>query len=80
VSIAGYPDPGIVQAINVPTLLIHGAMDAKIPVAGVQAACSSVSRCQLVAVAGAAHNMISPERETIITETARFLNRLVTGG
>jgi para-nitrobenzyl esterase len=79
VSIAGHLDPAILQAITGPMLLIQGDMDTKTPVASVQAACSAVSRCQLVAVAGAAHDLITPEREKIITETASFLNRQVTG-
>jgi dienelactone hydrolase len=79
VSISGHLDTGVLEAISGATLLIHGTMDTKTPVAEVQAACSTQSRCQLVSVAGAAHNMITPERETIISETALFLNHRVTG-
>jgi dienelactone hydrolase len=79
VSISGHLDTGVLEAISGSALLIHGTMDTKTPVASVQAACSAQSRCQLFTVAGATHSMITPERETIITETALFLNRQVTG-
>jgi hypothetical protein len=64
----------MLEAASGRTLLIHGESDTKVPFTQIQAACSSVSSCQLVPVPQGTHNMISAARESIITATASFLN------
>lgn len=67
-------DPGTLESASASTLLIHGESDTKVPIAQVQTACSSVAACRLFPVPLAPHNMIQVEKETIIAETALFLN------
>jgi len=67
-------DAGVLEAATGRTLLIHGTDDTKVPLAGVQAACTAVVRCSLVTITGGVHNMINSAREDIMPEIARFLH------
>ena len=78
VAISASLDPGILQKVSVPTLLIHGTDDGKVPLAGVEAACSADAECELAVVEGAVHNMINTNRDEIVSESSRFLHDEVT--
>lgn len=80
VAVSGSLEPGILEAPSGPTLLIHGENDTKVPFEDVEAACSSVARCRLVAVPSVDHNsLISIAKEDVIAETAGFLHAELTG-
>jgi dienelactone hydrolase len=74
VGIAASLEPGILDAALGSTLLIHGDNDGKVPIAGVEAACTAAARCELVVVPLGEHSMLIPAKETIIAETAAFLH------
>jgi dienelactone hydrolase len=78
VAISGSLEPGILDAAVGPTLLIHGENDAKVPIAGIEAACAAVSRCRLVSIPLGEHTLLGFAKETIISETASFLHGEVT--
>jgi len=77
VAISTIIEAGVLPAVVGRTLRIHGTHDTKVPFAEVQAACAAVSQCELVAVDGGDHNMLTPARDQIISETARFLHAQV---
>lgn len=79
-AISGFLDSGVLEATAAPTLLIHGEADTKVPFPQIEAACSSVSRCTLVGIPEAPHNLLQMAKEDIIRQVSIFLEQRVRGG
>ena len=71
IAVAGFPEG--LAASSLPVLMLHGQQDTKVRITTVERACSSASRCELIAIPDADHTVFSTQRDRIVAEAARFL-------
>lgn len=74
VGISASIEEDMLEAATGRTLLIHGTDDTKVPFPEVEAACASVTGCEIVAIEGGVHDMINSASSEIISATAQFLH------
>ena len=63
----------VLPTIDVPTLILHGAADARSPLANAEALHAAISPSQLVVLPGLGHACVVEDPETCAAEISRFL-------
>jgi pimeloyl-ACP methyl ester carboxylesterase len=64
-----------VEAISLPTLIIHGTTDAVVPYANAQFLARTIPQASLVTVEGGGHLCIATHRDTVIPAMESFLHQ-----
>ena len=63
----------VLPTVDVPTLVLHGAADARSPLANAEALHAAISTSQLVVLPGLGHACVVEEPETCAAEIRRFV-------
>jgi len=61
------------RSFTVPTLVLHGTLDASVPVAFAQLTADLIPGCSLEIIEGAAHGLFLTDRDRVNDSIARFL-------